>query len=214
MQTYKIEKGHYGGVPLDNLIVVVSVVSPEGKIMDQSAGQSVLLALYVDRSDRAAQCQAVEEIWRHSFLHGFEGEKGGVKAVKFQRADLVPDRAVVTIPGILAFDVQKGSSQQINVQDPYIRNLRVARPVHYRYSDYGMAWKYPGRHAALAAFHAQSPPSRQGDQGLRSGLPSRRVLLHRSGLGTRKPVAYRKKRDSDLRQPTQSKNGRAGIRKI
>ena len=49
VQVFKIEKGHYGAVSLDNLIVVAVAVSPEGKTMQESARQSVLLALCVDR---------------------------------------------------------------------------------------------------------------------------------------------------------------------
>lgn len=158
VQVYKIEKGRYGRVSLDGLVVVVAWVSPEGEIMEQSAGHSVLVALYVDRSTTAAQREAVEEIWRKSLLPPFKAGKGGVKAVNFQEADVRTGRAVVVIPGTLNFNVQKGSGQPMNSPDPQIRSLRVARSVRYRYSDYGMNWNYPGKHAAFARFHAQSPP--------------------------------------------------------
>jgi hypothetical protein len=158
MQVFKIEKGHYGNVPLDNLVVVVVWVSPKGKIMDESAGQSVLLAVYVDRSTSAAQRQAVEKIWHQSLLLGAKGSKGGLKAVRFQTADVTLDRAIVTSPGTFTFEVRKGSNQPMNVQNPYVHDLRLGRSVHYSYSDYGMTWDYPGRHAAFATFHAQSAP--------------------------------------------------------
>ena len=155
VQVFKIEKGHYGALSLDNLIVVAVAVSPEGKTMQESAGQSVLLALYVDRSTSAAQRAALEKIWEQSFNLGAKGSKGGLKAVRFQAADVGPDRAIVTIPGILTYEIRKGNSQPMNVQVPYIQFLRLASSVHYRYSDYGMTWDYPGKHAAFATFHAQ-----------------------------------------------------------
>ena len=155
VQVFKIEKGHYGAVLLDNLIVVSVAVSPEGKTMQESAGQSVLYALYVDRSTSAAQRAALEKIWNQSFNLGVKGSKGSLKAVRFQAADVGPDRAIVTIPGILTYEIRKGNSQPMNVHVPYIQDLRLASSVHYRYSDYGMTWDYPGKHAAFATFHAQ-----------------------------------------------------------
>ena len=53
------------------------------------------------------------------------------------------------------YEIRKGNSQPMNVQVPYIQFLRLASSVHYRYSDYGMTWDYPGKHAAFATFHAQ-----------------------------------------------------------
>jgi hypothetical protein len=158
LQVFKIEKGHYGAVSLDNLIVVSVWVSPEGKTMVESAGQSVLLALYLDRSINAAQRVAVEKIWDQSFNFGAKGKKGGLKAVRFQAAEVGPDRAIVTIPGILTYEVRKGNNQPVKIQDSYIHGLRLASSVHYRYSDYGMTWDYPGKHAAFATFHAQPSP--------------------------------------------------------
>ena len=158
VQVFKIDKGHYGAVSLDNLIVVSVAVSPEGKTMMESAAQSVLLALYVDRSTNAAQRQALEKIWDQSFNFGAKGSKGGLKAVKFQAADVGPDHAMVTIPGILTYEIRKGNDQPVESHDPDIRDLRLATSVHYRYSDYGMTWDYPGKHAAFARFHAQSSP--------------------------------------------------------
>ena len=143
---------------MDGLVVVVAWVSPEGAIMDQSAGHSVLVALYVDRSTSAAQRKAVEEIWRKSLLPAFTARKGGLKVVKFQTTNVAPGCAQVIIPGTLNFDVEKGSAQPMQSPDPHISNLRVARSAHYRYSDYGMKWNYPGKHAAFAKFHAESSP--------------------------------------------------------
>jgi hypothetical protein len=161
VQVYKVEKGHFGSVQLDGMVVVVAWVSPQGAIMDQSAGHSVLVALYVDRTASAAQQEAVEKIWRHSFLQGFKGMKGGVKVVMFQTAAVGPDRAFVIIPGALTLDVGNGSGQPMNSPDQHIRNLHLARSVKYQYSDYGMSWNFPGKHAAFATFHAEySPASR------------------------------------------------------
>ena len=159
VQIYKIENGRYGAVRLDGLVVVVAWVSPEGAVMDQSAGNSVLVALYVDRSTSVAQQQALGKIWRQSFLQGLEGRKGDLKAVRFQTAEVGPDRAIVVIPKILTFNVTRGSEQPMHSPMPQIRHLRVATSVSYRYSDYGMSWNYPGRHAAFATFHAKSSPS-------------------------------------------------------
>ncbi|HXH48036.1 MAG TPA: DUF1326 domain-containing protein [Terriglobia bacterium] len=158
VQVYKIEKGHYGALHLDGVVVVVAWVSPEGAIMDQSAGHSVLVALYVDHSSSKAQQEAVQTIWRHSFLMGARGGKGGLKAVGFRVADVGDDHASVIIPGTLRFDIRKGSGQPMNSPDPHVRNLHLARSIKYQYSDYGMSWNYPGKHAAFASFHAESPP--------------------------------------------------------
>lgn len=158
VQIYKIEKGRYGGTQLDGMVVVVVWVTPEGEIMDKSAGHSVLVAIYVDRSTNPLQRGAVEKIWRQSFLQGLKGAKGGLKVASFQTAAVGPERALVIIPGILTFDVRKGNARPMNSADPQIRNLRLARSVRYRYSDYGMTWNYPGKHAAFGAFHAQSSP--------------------------------------------------------
>jgi len=156
VQVFKIEKGHYGAVALDNLVVVSVAVSPEGKTMQESAGQSVVLALYVDRSITAAQREAVEKIWEQSFNLGVKAGKGGLKAVRFEAVEVGPERAIVTIPGILTYEVRKGNNQPMNSGDPDIRDLRLATSVHYRYSDYGVTWDHPGKHAAFATFHAQS----------------------------------------------------------
>ena len=155
VQVYKIEKGHYGTVSLDNLVVVSVVVSPEGKTMQESAAQSVLYTLYVDRSIAAAQREALEKIWNQYFNLGTKGSKGGLKAVRFQPADVGPDQAIVTIPGILTYEIRKGNNQLMESHTPDIRDLRLATSVHYHYSDYGVTWDYPGKHAAFATFHAQ-----------------------------------------------------------
>ena len=157
VQVFKIDKGHYGAVSLDDLIVVSVGASPEGKTMEESAGQFLLDALYMDRSTSEAQREAVEKIWEQSFNLGVRASKGGLKAVRFQAADVGPDRAIVTIPGILTYELRKGSNQPVKIQDPYIHGMRLASSDHYSYSDYGMTWDYPGKHAAFATFHAQSP---------------------------------------------------------
>jgi len=156
VQIYKIERGRYGAVRLDNLVVVVEWVSPEGRVMDKSADQSVLVAIYLDRSTSPGQREALEKIWKRSFLRGVKGSKGGMKAVRFEKADVEPGRAVVIIRHILAFDVRRGSAQEMDVQDLYVHDMQLARSARYRYSDYGMAWDYPGKHAAFGTFHAQS----------------------------------------------------------
>lgn len=161
VQVYKIQKGHYGSVSLDELIVVVAVVSPEGKIMDESAGKSILAAMYVDRSTTGTQRRAIQEIWRESLLKGVKGNKGGFKAVRFSVAEVAPEHARVSIPGILSFEVRNGSGEPMNVQYPYMHGMRLGQSVEYRYLDYGMTWNEPGRHAAFATFQAQSPPSFQ-----------------------------------------------------
>ena len=157
VQVFKIEKGHYGAVSLNDLIVVSVGVSPEGRAMEESVAQFLLDALYVDRSTSEAQRKAVGKIWEQSFNLGVKASKGGLKAVKFQAADVGPDRVIVTIPGILTYEVRKGNNQPVKTQDPYIHDLRLASSLHYRYSDYGMTWDYPGKHAAFATFHAQPP---------------------------------------------------------
>jgi len=154
-QVFKIDKGHYGAVSLDGVIVVSVGVSPEGKTMEESAAQFLMDALYVDRSTSEAQRTAVEKIWEQSFNLGFKASKGGLKAVRFQTADVGPDRAIVTISGVLTYEIRKGNNQPIKIRDPYIHDLRLASSIHYRYSDYGMSWDYPGKHAAFATFHAQ-----------------------------------------------------------
>jgi len=156
VQVFKIDKGHYGAVSLDGLIVVSVGVSPEGKTMEESAAQFLLAALYVDRSASEAQRNAVGKIWEQSFNLGVKASKGGLKAVRFRAADVGPDRAIVTIPGTLTYEIRKGNNQPVKIQDPYIHDLRLASSVHYWYSDYGVTWDYPGRHAAFATFHAQS----------------------------------------------------------
>jgi len=157
VQVFKIDKGHYGAVSLDGLIVVSVGVSPEGKTMEESAAQFLLDALYVDRFTSEAQRKAVEKIWEQSFNLGVKASKGGLKAVRFQAADVGPDRAIVTISGVLTYEIRKGNNQPVKIENPYIHDLRLASSVHYRYSDYGMSWDYPGKHAAFATFHAQPP---------------------------------------------------------
>lgn len=167
VQVFKVQKGHYGAVPLGNLVVVVVWVSPPGQFMEESAAHSLLIAMYMDRSASAAQRHAVETIWHRAFFPpGAHALRGGMKAVRFQTANVGPDHAVVVIPGTLDYEIRTGSKQPMNVHVPTFHNLRVARSVHYRYSDYGTRWDYPGRHAAFATFHAESSPSpRQGRAG-------------------------------------------------
>ena len=103
---------------MDDQVVVVAWVSPEDAIMDQSAGHSVLVVLYLDRSISKAQQESVEKIWRQSFLMGARDAKGGMKPEPFLKADVRPDRAIVTIPGTLSHEVRKGNEQPMNSPAP------------------------------------------------------------------------------------------------
>jgi hypothetical protein len=161
-QVYKIEKGHYGKVSLDGLVVAVIWVSPKGKIMDESLDQSVLVALYVDRSTTAVQRAAVEKIWHSAFMAGAKAGKGGMKAVAFSIAQFTPGHIRVAIPGILAYDVKEWKNHSVALNDPYLSGFRQGSSIQYRYADYGMKWNYPGKHAFFARFHAWSSSSQAG----------------------------------------------------
>ena len=152
---FKIERGHYGKVALDGLVVAVVWVSPKGVIMDENPDRAVLLALYLDKSTTPAQREAVQKIWHDSFLAGMKGQKGGLKAVTFRTADFRTGYVSVSIPGILAYEIKEWKDSPVKLQDPYLSGFRQGSSLQYRYADFGLKWNYPGKHAMFAAFHVQ-----------------------------------------------------------
>jgi hypothetical protein len=153
VQVYQIEKGHYGATPLDGLTVVVAWVSPENEIMDQAANRSNLLAFYVDRSTTAAQRQAIENIWRNHVLKGVKAARGELRALKM-KATIKRDHATVTIPGILAYEVKEWRDNPVEIKDATLSDFRQGASVAFRYSDFGLNWNNPGKHAMFATFRS------------------------------------------------------------
>jgi hypothetical protein len=156
IQVFRIQKGHYGGTPLDGLVVVVAWVSAPGKIMDLSAGESRLLAYYLDRSTTAAQRRAIQTIWSHSILAGIKSPQGGVKIVSLRNVDLQPARATLTIPGILRYDIHALKDKPVKIDDPVFSGFEQGLSKTLQYKDYKVDFNYTGRHAFFATFKAKS----------------------------------------------------------
>lgn len=66
-QVLFIEKGSYGGVPLDGLAVAQFAQSPEGKTMNESMGDWNFGYFYVDEKADEKQRAALEQIARQTF---------------------------------------------------------------------------------------------------------------------------------------------------
>jgi hypothetical protein len=157
IQVFRIDKGHYGAVSLDHLIVVLAWVSPPGpKSMDQTAAHTKILAYYLDQSTTTAQREAIAKIWNDSIMTGIHAAQGGVKIVSFQNVDIQPDHATISIPGILTFDVHRWKDHPVKIDDPVRTGFQQGSSKDFRYADYGVRVHYSARHAFFAAFHAHS----------------------------------------------------------
>ncbi len=155
IQVFKIDKGHYGDVPLDAVVVVVAWVTPEGEVMSKSADRSKLFALYVDPSTTRAQRDAVDKIWRGSYFDGVKASRGEMRTATIS-SDIRRDYAKVAIAGILTYEAKGVKSNPPDLKRTILSNLRQGMSIALGYSDYGLKWDYPRKHAMFGDFQMQS----------------------------------------------------------
>jgi hypothetical protein len=159
VQVFRIDKGHYGSVPLAHVIVVLAWVTPPGPMtMDQDAAHSRVLAYYLDQSTTRDQREAVANIWNSSIMAGIHGAQGGAKVVSFRDVDFQPGGVTLSIPGILTYRIQRWKNRPVTLADPtHVRSgFQQGSSRDFRYSDYGVHVHYSGRHAFFAHFEAHS----------------------------------------------------------
>ncbi len=155
IQTFQITKGQYGDVRLDGVIVVVAWVTPEGELMGESIGRSRLFAIYVDASTTEAQRDAVNRLWRSAYFSGVKAARGELKVVAM-KADIRPNYVQISIPGVLAYEVKESNGKAVDLKRTTRADFRQGVSVRFRYSDFGVKWDYPGKHAMFGTFQAQS----------------------------------------------------------
>lgn len=157
VQVYRIDKGYYGSVSLDHVIVVLAWVTPPGpKTMAQDAAHSKVLAYYLDKSTSKGQREAVVKIWKSSIMAGIHGAQGGLKVVSFRSTDFQPNHVTISIPGILTYDIQRWKNHPVKIANRVRSGFEEGSSKDFRYSDYGVHVHYSGRHALFAHFEAHS----------------------------------------------------------
>lgn len=156
MYYFHIDKGHYGKVKLDGVDVVEVALSPDGKSMDQAAGDKdyQLVNLYLPKALAPEVLDAAQKLFTEFTMVPLDaGKKHAVKKVEM-KASLTPAGARVTIPKVLDVDVKRTAK-------PYAQDTKVVgflgagvtgEQRKYDFSDDGVSWKLKNRNATFAPF--------------------------------------------------------------
>jgi len=160
-----IDKGNFGGIPLDGIDIVVACESPNGKRMIDNVGNLTFGRIYVGRQASDAQAAVAAEVARR-MLGTWVKDKNRLspdeKTSKVElAASMAADKATAKIPGILdlVMETLKGGDgkEPILIKNspwsaPGIGDVRIAHSTAYDYTTEGRAWHYAGRSASFRSF--------------------------------------------------------------
>lgn len=160
-----IDKGSFGGVPLDGIDIVVAVQSASGKRMIDTVGNLNFGRIYVGKQATDAQAAVAAEVARR-MLGTFVKDKNRLspdeKTTKVElTATMAAEKATAKIPGILDLTMEtlKGGDEKEPIliknspwSAPGIGDARVAHSTVYDYTTEGRAWHYGGRSASFRSF--------------------------------------------------------------
>jgi hypothetical protein len=160
-----IDKGNFGGVPLDGVDIVVASSSPKGKRMIDNVGNLTFGRIYVGSTASDAQAAVAAEVARR-MLGTWVKDQNRIspdeRTTKVElHATMAAEKATAKIPGVLdlAMETLKGGDQQgpILVKNspwsaPGIGDVRIAHSTVYDYTTEGRAWHYGGRSASFRSF--------------------------------------------------------------
>lgn len=160
-----IDKGNFGGIPLDGIDIVVTSESPNGKRMIDSVGNLTFGRIYVGKQFSDAQAAVAAEVARR-MLGTFVKDKNRIspdeKTTKVElHATMAAEQATAKIPGVLdlAMETLKGGDEKgpILIKNspwaaPGIGDARVGHSTVYDYTTEGRAWHYAGRSASFRSF--------------------------------------------------------------
>jgi len=157
-----IEKGTYGGVPLDGLSVGSMVESPEGKSMMESVGSWKFNNIYVDEKANPKQREALVAII-NQVMPPDASPKTEVRYTAITRTITGKEHAISLgqygkFSGHLIEGGLGGSSKIVNPPgaDPLHKEYDQGMTTQLTYNDGGNNWKYEGSNYMFGTFQVDS----------------------------------------------------------
>lgn len=158
-----VEHGHYGGVALDGMRVVVVSQSPKGERLVDTVGNLVFARLYVPEEATDEQAAALAEMARRVFGTWVNGKVARISPDESihrvpMTAVIEPRHHRVEVPGILDLDIAAitgwDGENPVALRNgpaagPGIGDILIAKSSSYRFTDGGIDWDYAGRSASM-----------------------------------------------------------------
>lgn len=162
-QVVFIEKGTYGGVPLDGLSMAAMGQSPENQTMMESFGKWNFANLYIDEKANPEQRAALQQIAMQMFGPAAPADKMKVAYVPIQHKIEKGEHSVVlgSVGGFSGHLVEGGMGSHPKITnppgaDPLHREYEQGRTTAQTYTDAGQNWNWSNSNYMYGTFEVNS----------------------------------------------------------